>query len=128
MSELYREIIIDHYKHPRNFGVIKNADLQGGEDNVVCGDRVELFLKLDKQKKVKEVKWQGEGCALSQASASLLSEMLLGKNLKELVKISNKDILKVVGENLNPSRQKCATLSFEALTKTLNSNNSLPKR
>jgi nitrogen fixation protein NifU and related proteins len=119
MSELYREIVIDHYKNPRNFGAMKNADLHGGEDNLVCGDRVELFIKLDKQKKVKEVKWRGEGCALSQASASLLSEMLVGKNLKALEKLSNKDIYKIVGENLNPSRQKCATLSIEALQKTI---------
>ncbi|MFA6588549.1 MAG: iron-sulfur cluster assembly scaffold protein [Patescibacteria group bacterium] len=119
MSDLYREIIIDHYKKPRNFGKLKNPDFHGGEDNLVCGDRVEIFLKLNKQKKVEGVKWQGEGCALSQASASLLSEMLMGKSLAELKKTGNKHILKIVGENLNPSRQKCATLSIEALKKAL---------
>jgi len=119
MSDLYREIIIDHYKNPRNFGKLKNPDYHFHEDNLVCGDKVEFFIKLDKSGKVKEVRWQGEGCALSQASASLLSEMLVGKNLQELNRIGNKDIFKIVGENLNPSRQKCATLSIEALQKML---------
>ncbi|PIS40788.1 MAG: hypothetical protein COT26_01550 [Candidatus Kerfeldbacteria bacterium CG08_land_8_20_14_0_20_43_14] len=119
MSEIYREIIIDHYKNPRNFGKLKNPDYHSHEDNLVCGDKVEFFVQLDKAGKVKEVRWQGEGCALSQASASLLSEMLVGKNLQELNRIGNKDIFKIVGENLNPSRQKCATLSIEALQKML---------
>ncbi|RJO59818.1 iron-sulfur cluster assembly scaffold protein [Candidatus Parcubacteria bacterium] len=119
MSELYREIIIDHYKNPRNFGKLKDPDINGAEDNIVCGDRVEWFLKLDSAGRVKEVKWQGEGCALSQASASLLSEMLIGKKLTEINKLGVKDIYRIVGEKLNPSRQKCATLSVEALKQAL---------
>lgn len=118
MSDLYRELVIDHYKHPRNFGKLKGAQFSGSEDNVVCGDTVTFFLKVEKNKVV-DVSWQGEGCALSQASASLLSEKLKGKTIGELEAISEDEILKIVGTNLNPSRKKCATLSIEALHKTV---------
>jgi nitrogen fixation NifU-like protein len=118
MSDLYRELIIDHYKHPRNFGTIPDADLSGSEDNVVCGDTVTFFINM-KDGKVQNIKWNGSGCALSQASASLLSDMIKGKTEDELRALGEDDILKVVGENLNPSRKKCAILSLEALKKIL---------
>jgi len=120
MSDIYREVIIDHYKHPRNSGELPNADVHGHEDNVVCGDTVDMYIKFDDADTVQEVRWAGEGCALSQASASLLSEMLKGKTRDEIAKIEDRDILKVVGETLNPSRKKCATLSIQALQKGLN--------
>lgn len=118
MSDIYRELIIDHYRNPRNFGEIKDADLQGNEDNVVCGDAVTFYIKV-RDTRVVEAKWNGSGCALSQASASLLSEMLKGKTLDQLRAIEDNDILKIVGTTLNPSRKKCATLSLEALKKTI---------
>ena len=118
MSDIYRELVIDHYKHPRNFGKIEDATLSGKEDNVVCGDTVTFYLKLENDK-VSSVLWNGEGCALSQASASLLSEKVKGKTLTELEAISEHDILAIVGANLNPSRKKCAILSVEALHTTI---------
>lgn len=114
MSDLYRELVIDHYKHPRNFGKIKDATFSGKEDNIVCGDTITFFLKVENEKVV-DVAWTGEGCALSQASASLLSEKVKGKTIQELRALRDDDILKIVGENLNPSRKKCATLSIQTL-------------
>lgn len=119
MSDLYREVIIDHYKHPRNFRPLSDADAHGKEDNAVCGDSVEYFLAFDASGKTREVTWQGQGCALSQAAASLLSEQLVGKTREELAQVSDGDILKIVGEQLNPSRKKCATLCILALQNTL---------
>jgi len=119
MSDLYREIIIDHYKHPRNVGELPEADVHGHEDNSVCGDVVDVFISFDDQGVASEIKWNGEGCALSQASASLLSDMLKGKTREEIAQITEGDILEVVGTTLNPSRQKCATLAVHALYKGL---------
>jgi len=119
MSDIYREVIIDHYKHPRNVGKLSDADVHGHEDNTVCGDTIDFYIKYDAEGNVVDVHWTGEGCALSQASASLLSEMVQGKTKYEIARIQESDILKVVGENLNPSRQKCATLSIYALRKGL---------
>ena len=120
MSDLYREIIIDHYKHPRNVGEIQQAHVHGHEDNMVCGDSIDLYITFTEQNTVSEVKWKGEGCALSQASASLLSDMLKGKTREKIEHITENDILEVVGKSLNPSRQACATLSVHALHKGLN--------
>lgn len=119
MSDIYREVIIDHYKHPRNVGKPLDADIHGHEDNTVCGDRIDFYITFDSQGKADDVQWDGEGCALSQASASLLSEMVRGKTKQDIAQIQESDILKVVGEHLNPSRQKCATLSVHALQKGL---------
>lgn len=119
MSDIYRELVIDHYKNPRNVGEIQNAAVHGEEHNVVCGDTIEYFLKFDGEGKVLEVKWKGNGCALSQAAASLFSEQLKGKTRTELGELTEKDILRLVGTELNPSRQKCATLPLVSLKKGL---------
>lgn len=117
-SELYREEILDHYKNPRNVGKLDPADSHGRLENVLCGDVVEVFLKFDGGKVV-DAKWTGEGCALSQASASIISEMLKGKTEADLRAMGEHDILKVVGENINPSRKRCATLGLDALKEAL---------
>ena len=119
MADMYREIIIDHYKHPRNFGKLSHAQAQGKEDNIVCGDSVEYFFAFDDSGEVKEVRWQGQGCALPQASASLLSDRLKGKTRDELTRIGDQDVLNIVGGQLNPSREKCATLCILALKNAL---------
>lgn len=119
MSDLYRELIIDHYKNPRNVGEVSDPDIHGHEDNTVCGDTVTISIHFNAEDVVADVKWSGEGCALSQASASLLTELIKGKTREEVVKISEQDILDVVGAQLNPSRKKCATLPLHALHKGL---------
>ncbi len=118
MSDIYRELILDHFKNPRNSGKLEPADNHGRLENTLCGDVTEFFLKFDGDK-VSEVKWSGEGCALSQASASILSDMLVGKTKADLAKMNEHDILQVVGEHINPSRKKCATLGLETVQQAI---------
>lgn len=108
-TEIYKKIIWQHYHNPRNKGVLKNATEFDGK-NPFCGDAVTFYLQLDAQKKIKEVKWEGEGCAISQAAASLFSEMILGKTLSQAQKINKEKFLEKLEEPLSPSRVKCALL------------------
>ena len=123
MDENYQELIIELYKNPLNFGEIKNADLKGETRNLSCGDVVTLYIKLD-DKKIIDARHAGAGCAISQASASLLTEYLKGKTLEEAKKINKDDILKLIRIDLskNPTRMKCALVSLDALKKALNPN------
>lgn len=116
--DLYREAILDHYKHPRNFGHLKNPDVTQEEGNVTCGDRIVMEVKLDKGK-VKEIAFSGEGCAISQASASMLTENVKGVSVKKIMKLTLDDITTMLGTTLTPSRTRCATLSLEVLQKAV---------
>ena len=123
-SEIYQEFILELYKNPMNFGKLENADLHAESFNPLCGDKVELFIKLDKTgKKVDEVKFIGSGCAISQASASLLTEEIKGKTIEELAKMQKDNIAQIIKIDLskNPSRLKCALLSLEVLKKSISS-------
>ena len=116
--ELYHEIILDLYKHPLNKTALADFDVQHKEHNPLCGDVVELFLKFDKNK-ISQVGWQGDGCAISQASTSLLTDAIKGKTKTALKKITKDDVLEQLGlTNLNPTRLRCALLCLEALKKT----------
>lgn len=119
MFDLYREHILDHYKNPRNFGRMKNPDLEGFETNPLCGDSIGIQLKFDKNKAVQEIKFYGEGCAISRASASMLTEVLKGKRLRVLSKIENEDIIQMLGRQISPARLKCAILPLESLKKAV---------
>ena len=112
---MYQENILDHYKSPRNFGKIENASVHHHEYNPLCGDEIELFLVIDENKKVADVKFQGKGCAISQASASLLSEEIKGKRIEDLKKLTKENILELLGIPLSPVRLKCALLSLDTL-------------
>lgn len=116
---LYQQNIVDHYKNPRNTGEIADADFVVYEVNTLCGDGLKFFVKLDEKKeKIVDIKFAGEGCAISQASASMLTEEVKGMSLKELKSTVNKDfILEMLGIEINPSRLKCALLSLECLKK-----------
>lgn len=109
---MYQEQILDHYKNPRNFGKIMNATVHHHEYNPLCGDEVEIFLVIE-DNKVIDVKINGHGCAISQASASMLSEKIKGKRLEELKKLTKEDILEMLGIPLSPVRLKCALLSLD---------------
>jgi len=109
---MYQEQILDHYKNPRNFGKIMNATVHHHEYNPLCGDEIEMFLVI-RDKKVADVKINGHGCAISQASASMLSEKVKGKSLEELKKLTKEDILEMLGIPLSPVRLKCALLSLD---------------
>ena len=115
MDDLYRELILDHYRNPRKKGLLSPADIDYEEDNPVCGDHIHLTIQLDENNVVRDVGWEGEGCAISQASASMLYETLVGKSLDEIRKISKDDILEMLGIELGPVRLKCALLSLKVL-------------
>lgn len=115
MDDLYRELILDHYRNPRKKGVVDPADIDYEEDNPVCGDHIHLTLQLDENDIVRAVGWEGEGCAISQASASMLYETLEGKSLEELRELSKDDILEMLGIPLSPVRLKCALLALKVL-------------
>jgi nitrogen fixation NifU-like protein len=110
LDDLYREEILDHYRHPRNRGTLDPADIS----NPLCGDELRLDLRLDGDR-VSEVRFSGHGCAISQASASMLSELIEGKTLEELRAVDRDTILELLGIPLSPVRIKCAMLSLKCL-------------
>jgi len=120
-EEIYKENILDHYKHPRNAGRIDDADFSGRELNPSCGDATELFVKMDGGR-VAEAKFAGRGCAVSQASVSMLTEKMKGMNLEELRGLNESDILGLLGIDVGPLRMKCAMLPLRALAKALEVN------
>jgi len=114
MSEMYAEMILDLYRHPMNYGQLENPDVKAKDSNPLCGDVIEIQIKLNKGV-VKEVKFNGKGCAISLASASLLTEMIKGKKIDELKKLDKKDILDALGIELSVIRLKCALLPLKVL-------------
>ena len=117
--DLYSEIILDHYKNPHNYGSLKNPTLSAEDVNPLCGDKIRIDLKLDSKNKVENVGFSGEGCAISQASTSMLTDELLGKSLKEINKLTNEDIYKMIHVPLTPARIKCAILSLVVVKKAI---------
>jgi nitrogen fixation NifU-like protein len=115
MEDLYRENILDHYQNPRNYGTLDHPDITYQDDNPLCGDVIRIDLKLDQDDRITEVAFSGEGCAISQASASMLTEEILGKTLDEVRQLSKDDILEMLGIQLGPVRIKCALLSLKVL-------------
>lgn len=115
MEDLYRENIIDHYQNPRNYGTLDHPDITYQDDNPLCGDVIRIDLKLDQDDRITEVAFSGEGCAISQASASMLTEEILGKTLEEVRHLSKDDVLEMLGIQLGPVRIKCALLSLKVL-------------
>ena len=114
-ADIYREIILDYYRNPRNYGKIESPDISIKDSNPLCGDEIELHVKFDGDKII-DVKFTGKGCAISQASASMLTEMIIGKDLKDVKDVGKDDILDSLGlPNLGPARIKCALLSLKTL-------------
>jgi nitrogen fixation NifU-like protein len=115
MEDLYRENILDHYQNPRHYGTLDDPDISYQDDNPLCGDVIRIDLKVDDQERITEVAFSGEGCAISQASASMLTEEILGKTLDEVKALGKEDILEMLGIQLGPVRLKCALLSLKVL-------------
>lgn len=114
--DLYMENIIDHGQHPRNFGEpLDPADIDYEDENPFCGDHLHLTAQLDEEGRIKAVSWQGQGCTISQASASMLGETIIGKTLDELREFDRQTILDMLGIPLSPTRLKCALLSLKVL-------------
>ncbi|MAF13517.1 MAG: Fe-S cluster protein [Parcubacteria group bacterium] len=112
MAELYKQVVFRHYKSPLNKRKLIKPSKKFRGVNPFCGDSLEIFVKLDKSKKIKEIGWEGKGCTISQASASILTEMMKGKSLEQIKKIKSGQFLKNLNMNLSPSRRKCALLSL----------------
>ena len=115
MSSIYSEIILDYYRHPRNKGSLSNPKIKAKDSNPLCGDVVEIQIELDGDSHVKDVKFNGQGCAISQASASMLTELVKGKSLDDVRKISKENVLSLIGGELSGVRMKCALLSLKVL-------------
>jgi nitrogen fixation NifU-like protein len=114
-DDIYREIILDHYRNPRNKGKLVDADVSIHDSNPLCGDEIDIHLKVE-EGKIKNIKFEGRGCAISQASASMLTEMVIEKPLSAVKEIAKNDILENIGLlNLGPARIKCALLSLKVL-------------
>ena len=114
MESMYRENLMDHYKNPRNYGRLDNADIEQKGFNPLCGDEIEIFVNFEEEI-VKEVKSEAKGCAISQAAASMLTESIEGKTVEELKKITKEDIFEMLGIELSVSRIKCALLAWDSL-------------
>ncbi len=118
-DQLYRETLLEVVKNPPNRGEIKKADLEARMVNPLCGDEVKLQIKLKSGRIIEKAVFSGNGCAISQASASLLAKKIEGKNLAEVNKLSSDDILKIIRVNPNPARLKCAVLSLDVLKEAI---------
>jgi nitrogen fixation NifU-like protein len=115
MEDLYRENILDHYQNPRHYGTLEDPDISYQDDNPLCGDVIRIDLKVDEEERITDVAFSGEGCAISQASASMLTEEILGKTLDEVKALGKEDVLEMLGIELGPVRLKCALLSLKVL-------------
>jgi len=115
MDDLYREVIIEHYKNPGFRGRLDPHDIQFADSNPLCGDHIEITLRTDDQGNVADARFNGHGCAISQASADLLMESIVGKPIEDVKKLSKQDVLEMLGIDLGPVRLKCALLSLKVL-------------
>jgi nitrogen fixation protein NifU and related proteins len=114
MEDIYRDQIIDHYQNPRNYGTLEHPDISYEEDNPVCGDHIRIDLKVF-DGKVIDARFDGHGCSISQAAASMLTESIIGKPLDEVRQVGKEQILEMLGIPLGPVRLKCALLSLKVL-------------
>jgi nitrogen fixation NifU-like protein len=115
MDDLYREVIIEHYKNPSYRGKLDPHDISFADNNPLCGDHIQIDLRVDADGKVAEARFDGHGCAISQASADLLMESIIGKPVEEVKQLNKDFILEMLGIELGPVRLKCALLSLKVL-------------
>jgi len=118
MDALYRDFILDHYRNPRNAGSIENADASFEGVNPLCGDKVRMDLQI-RDGVIEDVKFKGRGCAISQASTSLLTEEIKGKRIADIDRIGKDDVLANLGINISAARLKCALLGLKVLKQAL---------
>ncbi len=112
MDELYRDYILDHYKQPRNFGTLEPHDLEAHDHNPLCGDELGVHIRVD-DGKIAELRFHGQGCAISQASASIASEELIGMPVEQIGKLDADWVVDLLGISISPTRRKCALLSLK---------------
>jgi nitrogen fixation protein NifU and related proteins len=114
VDDLYRENILQHYKNPRNWGELEDADLEFSDVNPLCGDELTVQLKVD-DGKIADVRFSGHGCAISQASASMASEEVVGMPVEDLLRLDRSFVLDLLGIDISATRIKCALLSLKVL-------------
>ncbi len=115
MDDMYREEILAHYKRPRNWGVIEDADLEFEDTNPLCGDELRVEIKTDADNRIEDVRFSGHGCAISQASASMTSDEIKGMSIDELLKLDRQYVLDLLGITISATRMKCALLTLKVL-------------
>ncbi len=115
MDDLYRDEILEHYRRPHNFGTLPEPDAAYEGSNPLCGDRITLMLDISEDGRVADVAFTGRGCAISQASASMLTDEIRGRTLEDVVALRHQDVLDLLGIEISPARLKCAMLSFDSL-------------
>jgi nitrogen fixation NifU-like protein len=114
-EQLYREQILEHYKHPQNFGRLEEFDLEYEDTNPFCGDEQHMWIRLDEDDRVAEVRFEGKGCAISTAATSLLTEELVGKTRAELLALPKGFVLDLLGIEISATRIKCALLGLKVV-------------
>lgn len=115
MDDLYRELIVDRYKNPLYRGSLDPHDITFEDENPLCGDHIKIDLRIDDKQRVVAAAFDGHGCAISQSSADLLLESVIGKSLDEVKQLTKENILELLGIELGPVRLKCALLSLKVL-------------
>lgn len=118
MPALYSNILLDHFRHPRNYGSLAAPDISNEQFNPLCGDRIRIELKLDRSI-VTEARFKGDACAISTAAASLLTELILGQNVEELTAIPDAQLISALESEIQPARLQCALLPLQALREGL---------
>jgi len=115
-ADMYRELILDYYRNPRNFGKLEKFDIDARDTNPLCGDEVEIQIRVGEGQKIEDIRFVGKGCAISQASASMLTELAKGKQLEWVKEVGKEDVFRMLGNpDLGPSRVKCALLGMKVL-------------
>jgi nitrogen fixation NifU-like protein len=118
MPALYSNTLLDHFRHPRNYGSLDAPDISNEQFNPLCGDRIRIELRLN-ESIVNEARFKGDGCAISTAAASLLTEMILGKDIEELTSMSDAQLISALESDIQPARLQCALLPLQALREGL---------
>ena len=115
-ADIYREVVLDYYRNPRNYGKLEKFDIDARDTNPLCGDDIEMQVRVGDGRRIEDIRFVGKGCAISQASASMLTELAKGKPLDWVKQLAKEDIFKMLGNpELGPSRVKCALLGMKVL-------------
>jgi nitrogen fixation NifU-like protein len=127
MDALYRDYILDHYKSPRNFGELEPHDREWLDHNPLCGDELGVHLIVDENGTIADLRFHGQGCAISQASASIASEELIGMKADEVAKLGADWVIDLLGIEISPTRRKCALLSLKVMRGAVTGDASWPE-
>ncbi|MBA2644625.1 MAG: SUF system NifU family Fe-S cluster assembly protein [Solirubrobacterales bacterium] len=115
MDDLYRELILEHYKKPHHWGDLPDPDLEFEDFNPLCGDELKVQIKVGEDNRIADLRFSGHGCAISQASASMASDEVIGMSVDQLLKLDRDFILELLGIDISATRMKCAMLSLKVL-------------